>query len=115
MVSVSACRGFRRMQRTGRVTGIERHRRERHRQREYGWDPPPNHHCSKYSPRTAKYFAPLSEEFLKLPSDTVRSRNSITGQSDARRSRSALPMTDTELRLIAAAAIIGFSNTPKSG
>ena len=31
------------------------------------------------------------------------------------RSRSALAMTDTELKLIAAAAIIGLSSTPKNG
>ncbi len=32
-----------------------------------------------------------------------------------RRNRSALPMTDTELKLIAAAAIIGDSSSPKNG
>ena len=31
------------------------------------------------------------------------------------RSRSALPITDTELRLIAALAIIGLSRMPKNG
>ena len=31
------------------------------------------------------------------------------------RKRSALPITDTELKLIAAAATIGLSNTPKAG
>ncbi len=35
--------------------------------------------------------------------------------SCARRSRNALPITDTELKLIAAAAIIGFSNIPVKG
>ncbi len=35
--------------------------------------------------------------------------------SSARRSLSALPITDTELKLIAAAAIIGDSSTPKKG
>ncbi len=33
----------------------------------------------------------------------------------ALRSRSALLMTDTELKLIAAAAIIGLSNRPNTG
>ena len=32
-----------------------------------------------------------------------------------RRSRSALPITETELKLMAAAAIIGLSRTPKNG
>jgi hypothetical protein len=31
------------------------------------------------------------------------------------RSRKALPTTDTELKLIAAAAIMGLSSTPKNG
>ena len=35
--------------------------------------------------------------------------------SRARRRRKALPITDTELKLIAAAAIIGLSRTPKKG
>jgi len=35
--------------------------------------------------------------------------------SSARRRRSALPMTDTELKLIAAAAIIGDSSRPNTG
>src|SRR5688500_5551024 len=39
----------------------------------------------------------------------------IRDHSSTRRSRSALPMTDTELKLIAAAAIIGDSSTPNSG
>jgi hypothetical protein len=33
----------------------------------------------------------------------------------ARRKRNALPMTDTELKLIAAAAIIGDKSSPKHG
>jgi hypothetical protein len=33
----------------------------------------------------------------------------------ARRRRKALPITETELKLIAAAAIIGLSRTPKNG
>jgi hypothetical protein len=35
--------------------------------------------------------------------------------SATRRNRSALPTTETELRLIAAAAIIGLSSRPKNG
>ena len=35
--------------------------------------------------------------------------------SSTRRRRRALPMTDTELRLIAALAIIGLSRMPKNG
>ena len=33
----------------------------------------------------------------------------------ARRSRNALPMTDTELRLMAAAAMMGLSKRPNTG
>jgi hypothetical protein len=36
-------------------------------------------------------------------------------QSRTRRSLSAFPMTDTELKLMAAAASIGLSKTPKTG
>ncbi len=35
--------------------------------------------------------------------------------SDWRRSRSAFPMTDTELKVIAALAMIGLNRIPKSG
>ena len=50
------------------------------------------------------------------PDRTVRrqSRNSQP-LSDTRLKRSALPMTETELKLIAAAAIIGLSRIPKKG
>jgi len=37
------------------------------------------------------------------------------GHNSSFRNRSALPITDTELRLIAAAAIIGLSSRPKNG
>jgi hypothetical protein len=44
------------------------------------------------------------------------SKMTITSRySSVRRSRNALPMTDTELKLIAAAAIIGDSSKPKNG
>ena len=38
-----------------------------------------------------------------------------TGHTSARRSRSAFAITDTELKLIAAAAIIGLSRRPNAG
>jgi hypothetical protein len=42
--------------------------------------------------------------------------NKGTGRYNrARRRRRALPITDTELKLIAAAAIIGLSRMPKNG
>ena len=39
----------------------------------------------------------------------------LSGQMRAPRNRKALPTTDTELKLIAAAAMIGLSNNPKKG
>jgi len=39
----------------------------------------------------------------------------VQAHSDTRLSRSAFVMTDTELRLMAAAAIIGDSSSPKKG
>jgi hypothetical protein len=39
----------------------------------------------------------------------------VRSYSLARRSRSALPMTETELRLMAALAIMGLSNRPATG
>ena len=39
----------------------------------------------------------------------------LAGHSRTKRSRNALPMTDTELKLMAAAAMIGLSRTPKAG
>ena len=47
--------------------------------------------------------------------DDLRSGENATTQSFTRRSRSAFPMTDTELKLIATAAIIGESRIPKKG
>ena len=46
-----------------------------------------------------------------------RARNSMLAiyYSAVRRSRSALVMTDTELNVMAAAAIIGLSRMPKNG
>jgi hypothetical protein len=40
--------------------------------------------------------------------------NGLSG-TEERRSRKALPMTEIELRLMAAAATIGERSTPKSG
>ena len=44
-----------------------------------------------------------------------RLQGAVAAYSGARRSRSALPMTDTLERLIAALAIIGLSSSPKTG
>src|ERR1041385_4278923 len=44
-----------------------------------------------------------------------RTTGNARHQSSAPRSRSALVMTDTELKVIAAAAIIGLRSRPKSG
>ncbi len=38
-----------------------------------------------------------------------------SAQTSARRSRSALPITETELNVIAALASIGLSSQPKTG
>ena len=46
---------------------------------------------------------------------TAAEHKNAHDQTRACRSRSALPMTDTELTLIAAAAIIGLSSNPNSG
>ena len=45
----------------------------------------------------------------------VRRQIPRRGYSARRRSRRALPITETELRLIAALAIIGLSSSPKNG
>ncbi len=45
----------------------------------------------------------------------MRSDSPASTHSSVRRSRSALPITDTELKLIAALAIIGLSSRPKAG
>ena len=42
-------------------------------------------------------------------------RRGASPHSVTRRRRNALPMTDTELMLIAAAAIIGLNSNPKNG
>src|SRR6266699_2528140 len=49
------------------------------------------------------------------PSPVTRHPSSLASQILARRSRSALPITDTELKLIAAAASIGLRRIPKNG
>ena len=46
---------------------------------------------------------------------THRSRPHLEHYSSARRSRSAFTMTETELNVIAALAIIGLSSTPNDG
>jgi len=50
----------------------------------------------------------------KIMSDLSR-ENSANDQRERRRRRRALVMTETELKLIAAAAIIGFSSSPSQG
>ena len=39
----------------------------------------------------------------------------VASHNDARLNRKALPITDTELKLMAAAAIIGLNSNPKNG
>ena len=48
---------------------------------------------------------------MTLPLPTV----GAVAQSSMRRKRRAFPMTETELRLIAAAASMGLRRTPKAG
>jgi hypothetical protein len=71
-------------------------------------------------------YAPLTDWCLGAinacraePSTTFTLSVRVTGangrQSFSRRSLSALPTTDTELRLMAAAATMGLSNRPKAG
>lgn len=50
-----------------------------------------------------------------MPRGNARAHRMALDQSFKPRSRSALAMTDTELRLIAAAAIIGLSSRPNTG
>ena len=45
----------------------------------------------------------------------ARARSSADSQSASRRRRSAFPITDTELRLMAALAIIGERRSPQTG
>ena len=46
---------------------------------------------------------------------TIVDRSKASAPYAARRSRKALPMTETELKLIARAAIIGLRSKPKAG
>ena len=50
-----------------------------------------------------------------IDSSRYRSRIEALSHSCARRNRSALNITETELKLIAAAAMIGESSRPKKG
>ncbi len=54
--------------------------------------------------------SPLPDEAHDTSIRRGASRHSVT-----RRRRNALPITDTELKLIAAAAIIGLNSNPKNG
>ena len=47
--------------------------------------------------------------------EPVRNGDQPDSENAGRRSRSALPMTETELKLMAAAAIIGERSSPKNG
>lgn len=60
--------------------------------------------------RSPAWLDDLREEVTKV--SPIRTGHSY---SCARRRRSALPITETELKLIAAAAIIGLSRIPKKG
>lgn len=64
----------------------------------------------------AAWFEPLRHNSIESVGGT---RRTIVKISDyfrrTVRKRSALAMTETELRLMAAAAIIGLSNRPKTG
>ncbi len=55
------------------------------------------------------------EDGARQLSDRSRRLRPLHAQSISRRSRSALPMTETELRLIAALAIIGLRSRPNHG
>lgn len=76
----------------------------------------------------AAYFGNAHAEQLlrvfstKQPASWAPSRSAVenyattlVGYNETRRSLSALPITETELKLIAAAASIGLSNKPKNG
>jgi hypothetical protein len=52
---------------------------------------------------------------LPDPQSSRQSESSTAAQTTARRSRSAFAITDTELKLIAAAAITGDRSIPKNG
>ena len=87
---------------------------------------PTSEHTSLFLPSNlGVIFATLREQLaysFHLPSGNLliislplplRVRNAI--YNCARRNRSALPITETELKLMAAAAIIGLSSRPMTG
>ena len=67
-------------------------------------------HGDEQSGRQTDAAAPKWDHVPSIPRPRSLRRHSLT-----RRRRSALAITETELTLIAAAAIIGLSSTPKSG
>ena len=77
-------------------------------------EPSPSAQIPVGSPRTA---AGAGGDAGTLPSGGSFTRGPAPWRrySSTRRSRSALPITETELRLIAALAIIGLSRRPKTG
>jgi len=61
-------------------------------------------------------FQPVAERTVRMPCVERLSRDGeASSYKRAFRSRNALPITDTELRLIAAAATMGESRRPKTG
>ncbi len=66
-------------------------------------------------PRRVKLWYGPRANYFKSHSTTPRTREEVSLQIRAPRNRSALAITDTELKLIAAAAIIGLSRMPKKG
>jgi hypothetical protein len=57
----------------------------------------------------------LDNEFVTINRHPIAMRGWIQAESCNRRSRKAFNTTETELKLIAAAAIIGLSSNPKNG
>jgi len=89
------------------VACLVRHRPEGQGERHDQRNGPSAYHLLRVYPHAATYAGRSSEAFVNVPSGA---RYTWT-----RLRRRALPTTDTELRLIAKAAIIGFSNKPVNG
>jgi hypothetical protein len=77
-----------------------------------------NSAAGRYSPGHSSVSLDSSWNFHHISSSTGTARpNASAAQSQilATRRRSALPITDTELKLMAAAAIMGLNRIPKVG